>query len=165
MLLEYEKETRDWAATRLIVLDDPDEARDARDEIVAGRRSFAEIARARSLDAATAAAGGEAGVYFPGQLRPEIDAAAFATPAGAVSPVVAVPGAPGGGVWYCLVGVGERHYRSDRPFGEVREAILARFDPQRVYPPSLADGWLRRVWARHQVVDLWSRAVLPPPAG
>ena len=91
-------------------------ARELADEARAGA-DFAELARQHSQDDATAAEGGDLGLFGRGRMVAEVEAAAFALDADAVSdPVRSAFG-------FHVIRVTEKQEETTQPLAEVREAI------------------------------------------
>jgi peptidyl-prolyl cis-trans isomerase C len=105
---------------RHILVKDEAKAQELHDELVKSPDQFAELAKANSIDTASARKGGDLGFFGRGRMVPEFETAAFAlkTP-GEISEVVKTP------YGYHIIQLEERREGEQKPFEQVKEQIRA----------------------------------------
>ena len=102
-----------------ILVKDEDTAKQIATEVKAHPEKFAEIAKAKSVDTATAQRGGDLGTFAQGRMVPEFEKAAFSLQPGTISdPVKTQYG------WHVIM-VTERKEGEPKPFDQVKEQIKA----------------------------------------
>lgn len=105
---------------RHILVKDEAKARELQAQVKQAPDQFAEVAKANSVDTASARKGGDLGFFGRGRMVPEFEVAAFAlaTP-GEVSEVVKTP------YGYHIIQLEERRDGEQKPFDQVKEQIRA----------------------------------------
>ena len=105
---------------RHILVKDEAKARELRAQLEQSPDQFAEVAKANSVDTASARKGGDLGFFGRGRMVPEFEVAAFAlaTP-GEISEVVKTP------YGYHIIQLEERRDGEQKPFDQVKEQIRA----------------------------------------
>lgn len=105
---------------RHILVKDEAKAKELLEEVKKDPSKFPEIAKANSVDTASARKGGDLGFFGHGRMVPEFEAAAFAlqTP-GEISEVVKTP------YGYHIIQLEERREGEQKPFDQVKEQIRA----------------------------------------
>ena len=102
-----------------ILVKDEETARALVAELRAHPERFADLAREKSTDTATAAKGGDLGLFGPGRMVPDFERVAFALPVGQISDVVKTQ------YGYHVILVTERKEGEQKPFEQVKEQIKA----------------------------------------
>jgi peptidyl-prolyl cis-trans isomerase C len=102
-----------------ILVKDEETARALVAELRAHPERFADLAREKSTDTATAAKGGDLGFFAPGRMVPDFERVAFALPVGQLSDVVKTQ------YGYHVILVTERKEGEQKPFEQVKEQIKA----------------------------------------
>jgi peptidyl-prolyl cis-trans isomerase C len=102
-----------------ILVKDEQTAKDIAASVKAHPERFADLAREKSVDTASAQKGGELGMFGQGRMVPEFEKAAFALRPGEVSDVVKTQ------YGYHVITVTERKEGERRPFEQVKEQIRA----------------------------------------
>jgi len=109
-----------------ILVKDEDLAKRLREELRADPSKFEELAKANSVDTATAARGGDLGFFGQGRMVAPFEQAAFALDKpGDISEVVKTA------FGYHIIKLTERKEGADRPFDEVKERIRINLLNQR----------------------------------
>jgi peptidyl-prolyl cis-trans isomerase C len=119
----YEANKALYSATQIrashILVKDEETARALVAELRAHPERFADLAREKSTDTATAAKGGDLGLFGPGRMVPEFERVAFALSVGQLSDVVKTQ------YGYHVILVTERKEGEQKPFEQVKEQIKA----------------------------------------
>ncbi|HLK11604.1 MAG TPA: peptidylprolyl isomerase [Candidatus Binatia bacterium] len=102
-----------------ILVKDEDTAKQILAELRAHPERFAEIAKEKSIDTASAAKGGDLGLFGPGRMVPDFERVAFALDVGKISDVVKTQ------YGYHIIMVTERKEGEQKPFEQVKEQIKA----------------------------------------
>src|SRR6185369_1379408 len=109
-----------------ILVKDEDLAKKLREELRADPSKFEDLAKANSVDTATAARGGDLGFFGQGRMVAPFEQAAFALEKpGDISDVVKTA------FGFHIIKLTERKEGSDRPFDEVKERIRINLLNQR----------------------------------
>jgi peptidyl-prolyl cis-trans isomerase C len=140
-----------------ILLKDEATAKEVRAQLVANPDSFAEVAKEKSTDQGSARRGGELGLFGPGRMVPEFEAAAFALKPGEISELVKTQ------YGYHIIKVTERKEGTVRPFEQVKAQIKSQLANQRLQEQ--LDRYLSelRAKANVQVDEKALEALEPPP--
>ncbi|MFN8543544.1 MAG: peptidylprolyl isomerase [Candidatus Binatia bacterium] len=102
-----------------ILVKDEAVAKEIAAEVKAHPEKFADLAKEKSTDTATASKGGELGMFGQGRMVPEFEKAAFALQQGQISDVVKTQ------YGYHVIMVTERKEGAQKPFDSVKEQIKA----------------------------------------
>jgi peptidyl-prolyl cis-trans isomerase C len=105
---------------RHILVKDESKASELHAQLTENPQQFADLAKANSVDTASARKGGDLGFFGRGRMVPEFEAAAFAmkTP-GQISEIVKTP------YGYHIIQLEERRDGEQKPFDQVKEQIRA----------------------------------------
>jgi peptidyl-prolyl cis-trans isomerase C len=149
--------TTQIAASHILVKDEA-EARAIRAELERDPQRFAQLAREKSIDKASAAKGGELGRFGQGRMVPDFERVAFALAPGEISqPVKTQYG------WHVIL-VTERQDGERKPFDQVKDQIKATLRNK-----ALQESVQGRMEALKQqanlVIDEAVLASLAPPPG
>lgn len=102
-----------------VLVKEEDVAKGLHAELTAHPEKFAEVAKAKSTDTASASKGGDLGMFGQGRMVPEFEKIAFSLKVGEVSDVVKTQ------YGYHIITVTERKEGDQKPFDQVKEQIKA----------------------------------------
>jgi len=105
---------------RHILVKDEEKAKELHAQLKANPEQFADVAKASSVDTASARKGGDLGFFGRGRMVPEFEATAFALQSpGEISEIVKTP------YGYHIIQLEERRDGEQKPFDQVKEQIRA----------------------------------------